>query len=192
MAEVRPRQTVAIEIRDDLLNSIRNQFYADAAPGQFQKDRNFLLTRVVLWPACYLDKRGVTLPPARYKAILLDVFNGIKAHGQTGAVKYWPGYLMHCVQTHFRIHGEDYYNEGKALRATLDKIIKKAPSIPTADPIRVMAEARNDLLKSSRTRPKRQSEAQITLLQIACNWSPIALFFASNLCAGSFLRPFFG
>jgi hypothetical protein len=185
--EARPRQTVAVEIRNDLLGVIRNQFYADAAPGQFQKDRNFLLTQVVLWPAGYLDKRGVTLPPQRYKAILLDVFNGIKAHGQTGAIKYWPGYLMHCVQTHFRVHGEEYYNEGKALRATLDKIIRKAPAIPTADPIRVMAEARNDLLKSSRTRPKHKSEAQIPLLQLACNALPFALFFGSNLCATAIL-----
>jgi hypothetical protein len=190
MPEARPRQTVAIEIRDDLLNAIRNQFYADAAPGQFQKDKNFLLTRVVLWPAGYLDKRGVTLPPARYKAILLDVFNGIKAHGQTGAIKYWPGYLCHCVQTHFRFHGEGYYEEGKALRASLDKILKKAPAIPVADPIRVMAEARNDLLKSSRSRRKTPVDTQIPLLQLLCNWSPVALFFGSNLCADSILRPF--
>jgi hypothetical protein len=150
MSEQRPRQTLAVEIRDDLLQVIRNQFYQDAPVGQFQKDRKFLLSRVVLWPAGYLDSRGVTLPPARYKAILLEVFNGIKQHGQTGAVKYWPGYLMHCVQTHFHVHGEDYYNEGKALRATLDKIVKKAPQIPTADPVRVMAEARRDLEKTVR------------------------------------------
>lgn len=190
MSEARPRQSVAAEIRDDLLQAIRNQFYTDAAPGQFQKDRTFLLTRVVLWPAGYLDKRGVTLPPARYKAILLDVFNGIKAHGQTEAIKYWPGYLMHCVQTHFRIHGEEYYNEGKALRATLDKIIRKAPSIPTVDPVRLLAEAKNDLLKSSRTRRKPKVETQIPLLQLLCNWLPTALFFASNLCAGCLLARF--
>jgi hypothetical protein len=183
MIEERPRQTVATEIRDDLLGAIRNQFYADAEPGQFQKDRNFLLTRVVLWPAGYLDKRGVTLPPERYKAILLEVFNGIKAHGQTGAIKYWPGYLMKCVQDHFKHHGEDYYNEGKTLRASLDKILKKAPRIPTADPVRVMAEARIDLLKSSRTRRKAPVDTQIPLLQLACNASPLALLFGSNLCA---------
>lgn len=187
MPEPRPRQSVATEIRNDLLSAIRNQFYPDAALGgepftQFQKDRHFLLTRVVLWPAGYLDKRGVTLPPERYKAILLEVFNGIKQHGSTEAIKYWPGYLMHCVQTHFRIHGEEYYEEGKALRATLDKIIKKAPAIPTADPIRVLAEARNDLLKSSRPRRKTQINTQIPLLQLLCTTLPIGLIFGSNLC----------
>jgi hypothetical protein len=124
----------------------------------------------------------VTLPPERYKAILLEIFNGIKQHGSTEAIKYWPGYLMHCVQTHFRIHGEEYYEEGKALRATLDKIIRKAPSIPTADPIRVLAEARNDLLKSSRPRRKTQINAQIPLLQLLCTTLPIGAFFGSNLC----------
>jgi hypothetical protein len=187
MPESRPRQSVAVEIRNDLLNAIRHQFYGDAPAKQFHQDKRFLLNNVVLWPAGYLDRRGVTLPPARYKAILLDVFNGIKAHGQTGAIKYWPGYLMQCVQSHFRIHGEEYYEEGKSLRASLDKIIRKAPAIPTADPIRVLAEARNDLLKSSRTRRKAPVDTQIPLLQLACNWVPIALFFASNLCAVSVL-----
>jgi hypothetical protein len=183
MAEPRPRQTLALEIRDDLLNAIRNQFYADAQPGQFQKDRKFLLSRVVLWPAGYLDRRGVTLPPERYKAILLDIFNGIKAHGQTGAIQYWPGYLCHCVQEHFKHHGEEYYEEGKSLRASLDKIIRRAPAIPVADPIRVLAEARRDLLKSPTTRRKPKVEAQIPLLQFLCNCLPMSLFFASNLCA---------
>jgi hypothetical protein len=186
MPEPRPRQTLAVEIRDDLLRVIRNQFYADAAPGQFQKDRTFLLTRVVLWPAGYLDRRGVTLPPERYKAILLDIFNGIKQHGQTGAIQYWPGYLMHCVQTHFRLHGEEYYEEGKALRLSLDRILKKTPSIPVIDPIRAMAEAKRDLLKSSRTRPKAPVDTQIPLLQLLCTTLPTSLLFASNLCVGRF------
>lgn len=183
MPEDRPRQTVAVEIRNDLLNAIRNQFYQDAPQDAFHKDKAFLLKNVVLWPAGYLDSRGVTLPPQRYKAIVLDVINGIKQHGQTEVVKFWPGYLMKCVQSHFRIHGEDYYNEGKALRASLDKILKKAPQIPTADPIRVMAEARRDLLKSSRTRRLPSVDTQIPLLQLACNALPFGLFFASNLCA---------
>jgi hypothetical protein len=186
MAEPRPRQTVAVEIRNDLLNVIRNQFYGDAPAKQFHQDKRFLLNNVILWPAGYLDRRGVTLPPERYKAILLDVFNGIKQHGQTGAVQYWPGYLMHCVQTHFRIHGEEYYEEGKSLRVSLDKIVKKAGSIPAADPIRVMAEARRDLLKSSRTRPKRSVDTQIPLFQLFCTTASIAAFFASNLCAVPF------
>lgn len=183
MAEQRPRQSVAVEIRNDLLGVIRNQFYADAPADQWHKDKAFLLKNVILWPAGYLDSRGVTLPPERYKAILLDVFNGIKNHGQTEAVKFWPGYLMVSVQSHFRIHGEDYYNEGKALRASLDKILKKAPAIPTVDPIRVMAEARIDLLKSSRTRRKAPVDTQMPLLQLICNLSAAGLFFASNLCA---------
>lgn len=164
--EARPRQSVALEIRSDLLNVIRHQFYADAPAVQFHQDKAFLLKNVILWPASYLDRRGVTLPPARYKAILLDVFNGIKQHGSTAAVKYWPGYLMVSVQSHFRLHGEEYYEEGKALRATLSKILSKAPQIPTADPVRVLAEHRRDLILSSRlakTRKVAKQDAQIHL-----------------------------
>jgi hypothetical protein len=32
MPEPRPRQSVATEIRNDLLSAIRNQFYPDASP----------------------------------------------------------------------------------------------------------------------------------------------------------------
>lgn len=84
----RPKQELPSEIIGDLLGVIRRQFYGDAEPTQWLKDQTFIKREVVTWPAAWLNKRGVTLPPARYKAILLDIFDGIKTHGATGAVKY--------------------------------------------------------------------------------------------------------
>jgi hypothetical protein len=123
-APERPRQDVGRQIVDDLLGVIRGQFYPDAK--SFYQDRAFLQRNVVLWPAKWLDQRGVTLPPARYKEILLEVFTGIKQHGQTGAVRYWPGYLMKCVQDHFKHHGEDYYEEGKSVRNLAERAVMAA------------------------------------------------------------------
>jgi hypothetical protein len=93
----RPKQSVPTEIVRDLMGAIRNQFYPDTlcagAEKQWFQDQQFLKVRVVLWPAAWLNKRGVTLKPDRYKQILLDIFADIKRHGATGAIKYWPGYL---------------------------------------------------------------------------------------------------
>ncbi|HUS37322.1 MAG TPA: hypothetical protein VM680_18390 [Verrucomicrobiae bacterium] len=188
--EARPRQSVAVEIRNDLLGVIRNQFYGDLEPKTFFKDQTFLLNNVILWPASWLDKRGVTLPPARYKAILLEVLNGIKQHGDTGSIKYWPGYLMKCVQSHFQIHGDEYYDEAKALRTTLAGVIKKAEKVPVADPIRAMAEARRDLLQAGRkTRQKAPKPVQQTLLQLGCIALASGLLFGSNLCVTALSGP---
>lgn len=165
MTQDRPKQSVPSEIKTDLLNAIRNSFYGDLPDKRWHSDKQFILVNVVLWPASYLNDKGVTLPPARYKAIVLDVLMGIKRHGQTESVKYWPGYLKHCLQTHFRIHGEEYYEEGKALRGRLDSVLKTMGQTPTADPIRVMAEARRDLIQEKRRKTQKgPKEAHQTLL----------------------------
>jgi DNA-binding FrmR family transcriptional regulator len=73
--------------------------------------------------ASWLNKKGVTLKPERYKQILLERLNEIKIHGQTQAIKYFPGYLKHVLQTHLKHHGQDYYDEGKALRALTENAL---------------------------------------------------------------------
>jgi hypothetical protein len=108
------------QLISDLLQVIRQQFYPDD-PKQFFQDRRFLL-RVVTWPATWCKSRGVFLPEKRYRSIFLDILRGIQNHGSTGAVKYWPGYLLHCVQQHFDHHGEEIYAEAKAVRTCIERV----------------------------------------------------------------------
>ncbi|HYE33338.1 MAG TPA: hypothetical protein VEH27_18085 [Methylomirabilota bacterium] len=165
----RPTQNTPSEVVSDLLSAIRNQFYADAEPKKWAQDAAFIRKNVVLWPAAWLNKRGVTLPPERYKQLLLDVFNEIKVHGKTGVVKYWPGYLMKCVQERFKHQEDAIYDEAKALRASIETALQMAGSAAAkVDPITVMAEARRDLLKQPRrspTKPKKQT-SQPDLFQL--------------------------
>ncbi len=159
----RDLQVTPEEIVADLMTVIRNKFYGDL-PDQFFKDQNFLRKNVVLWPAQWLDEKAVTLKPSRYKAILIDILTQVAIHG-TDTVKYWPGYLMSCVQRHFAIHGEEYYEEGKSLRAALDKsltAISRAHDAPRGvDPIRVMAQAQT-LAKAPKRRPAKPPVKQLT------------------------------
>ena len=123
--EARPREAIPQEIIQDVLAAIRSACYAsnDVAPKQWYQDRVFLLQRVVLWPAGWLHKRGVSLPPERYKEILLSIIKDIRIHGQASTVKYWPGYLAKCVQDHFKHNEDNLYNEAKAFRAVLERTL---------------------------------------------------------------------
>lgn len=147
---------------DDLLEALRGAFYADATPEQWHLDRFFLKIHVVTWPAFWLNKRGVTLRPERYKAILLGVFNEVKRHGATGEVKHWPRYLTHCVQQHFKHHGEEYYEEGKSLRASLEIALGKVEAARrTADPVQAIGQA-HDVLRTRRRQAKKAPDCQQT------------------------------
>ena len=117
----RPKQDLPAEIIGDLMGAIRNAFY----PGddRWFKNQQFIRFHVVTWPAAWLNAKGVTLPPARYKAIILDVLQGIKQHGKTEAVQFWPGYLKHCLQTHFKVHGQEIYEEAKAIRNQVERAL---------------------------------------------------------------------
>ena len=115
MNVTRPKQELPAEIVGDLLGAIKRDFCAEMGARQWVQSKRFLM-RVVTYPASRLNAQGVTVAPERYKEILLEIFKGIKQHGQTGAVKFWPGYLLKCVQSHWEVHGEEYYQEAKGIR----------------------------------------------------------------------------
>jgi hypothetical protein len=104
----------------------------------------------VLWPAGWLNRKGVTLPAERYKEIMQGLFVEIKVNA-SAALKYPPGYLMKCVQDHFRIQGEKYYDEGKAIRAKATSALfgaQKAARV--ADPVAALADAHKVLTATHR------------------------------------------
>lgn len=156
IAADRPRQEAPIGMVNDLLETIRRQFYGDITEERWNQDKYFLKIHVVTWPAAWLDKRGVTLPPARYQQILQDIFNGIKQHGQTGAVTHWPRYLTHCVQQHFKRHGDEYYNEGKSLRLAMDRALSRAEAAVGREPDLVASMAQvHRLMRQGRARAQK-------------------------------------
>lgn len=163
----RPKQQLPQEIVSDLMAAIRGPFYGDATPKQWAQDYHFIRDRVVLWPATWLDKRGITLKPERYKAIILEVLQDIKHHGNTGQIGYWPAYLAKCVQERFKHQSEAIYEEGKNLRAQMENVLTGLSSSARPhehDPIRVLAEARRDLLAAKKTRRAKTPAKQLSLL----------------------------
>jgi hypothetical protein len=112
---------VSLEATNELLGAIRNQFYPDE-PKRFFQDRNMLL-QAVTFPAKWLHERGVRLPETRYRTILLDILTTIKRHGNTARIQRFSAYLLHSVQEHMRHHGEEYYEEGKRFRDSVQDVM---------------------------------------------------------------------
>jgi hypothetical protein len=69
-------------------------------------------------PAAWLDERKVEISAERYQAILESILHTIKAHGRSPKqLGPFPcAYLHSCVEKHLAHHGDEYYEEGKAIR----------------------------------------------------------------------------
>jgi hypothetical protein len=161
----RARQETPADLVADLLQAIRAAFYQDSEPQRWFQDQSFLKRRVVLWPAGWLSSRGVSLKPERYKSLLLEIISEARDH-QTAQIKYAPAYLAKCVQSHFAVHGDEIYAEGKSLRTLAEHAILACKTAATAaqapDPIASLATAAH-LLKSPRRSAKPRPVKQLSL-----------------------------
>jgi len=143
----RIKQPTPVELRDACLNFLRTKFYAHPGDDKcFAQDRSRLLAWVVLWPASWLNGKGVTIHGDRYREIFIKTFMNAAAHLES-KVKYRPAYLRQVIQSHFKIHGEEYYDEAKSLRNQVESIMllvgKAGPK--EADPVKELAAAREIL-----------------------------------------------
>lgn len=168
MSVTRPKQQAPREIIDELIDLIRRQFCADLPKEEWWKMKRFM-RRVVTWPAGWMTGKGMAVPPKRYREILLGVFNTIKIHGNTDNVRYWPAYLLHSVQEHFKHHGEEYLDEAKAIEAKAHLALmglRRAPDSEVADRrIEALSSVHNALKprRQAKKKPGQDSE-QLSLL----------------------------
>ena len=158
------RQSCSQDLLNDLLEFLRQKYYAGHAVN-FVKDRKNLLKWVVLWPASWLIKKGVTLPEARYKQIFTAVF--LEAlQFQTAKVTYLPAYLRQVIQSHFDHHGDEIYEEAKSMRNLTDHVMLmagKSPRSAAPDPVADLARA-NSLLTAKKRVIKSAASNQPDLL----------------------------
>lgn len=156
-----------MELRDACLNFLRTKFYNQPGDDRcFAQDRSRLLAWVVLWPASWLNGKGVTIHGDRYREIFMKVFMQASAFVQS-KVKYRPAYLRQVIQSHFKIHGEDYYDEAKSVRNQVESIMllvgKAGPK--ETDPVKDLASARDILtaLKPKKASLKTPLNSQLNL-----------------------------
>lgn len=160
----RPKQVTPLELRDQCLDFLQRKFY-EGHPITFAKDRRRLLEWVVLWPAKWLDDRGVTITTDRYREIFMRVFMDALAFGTT-KITYLPAYLAKTIQSHFDHHGDEYYEEAKSVRALTENalaITGKLAQVAPPDPVRDLAAAAR-LLKPKKVPQQSPVKDQLTLL----------------------------
>ncbi len=68
--------------------------------------QHFIKRNVILWPARFMIGKGFTLPASRYEAIMRSIFQTIIQHGDTGVVKFWPGYPEAIVMRRVCVKGD--------------------------------------------------------------------------------------
>lgn len=164
------KQPCPKELTDALLSFLQRKFYIE--PGddkRFLQDRSRLLAWVVLWPASWLNARGVTLHGDAYREMFFKVMFQADSH-RSDRIKYRPAWLKMVLQSHFKIHGEEYLAEGKNLRNIADHLLLVAGQSrqPVSDPVRQMADARRILTsmqpkKLSKTLPKTPLNLELNL-----------------------------
>lgn len=163
----RPKQPTPKELTDDLLGFLQRKFYP-GNPKAYLQQRRHLLAWVVLWPASWLNAKGVSLTTERYRQIFMAVMMDAVVHG-TEKVKFPPAYLKQVIQSHFRIHGEEIYGEAKSARALVENVLLIAgrPAQAQPDPIRDLAAARAILVATKpakKTPPKAPLNDQLNLI----------------------------
>lgn len=110
----------------ELLEVVRRQFYAQLPPTHFHRDRR-MLVYALTWPAGWLDSRGLTCSPSRYRTLIADQLDDICTHGDPARYGvYFPAYLLKCLQDWFRHRSDALYAELKHIRNALDRILASA------------------------------------------------------------------
>lgn len=159
MKAVRQNQATPAEMVETLMGMIRGQFYGDLPADKWFADRAFVKKNVVLWPATWLNARGLTLAPERYQAILVEKINDLKRHA-TGTIRNPSGYLMRCLQDHFAHHEDELHDEAKAFTASVERAIGTLRTAPAADAVAALATAAAVIAPKRRQQggPKGQGE----------------------------------
>lgn len=166
MKPFRPKQQTPKELTDTLVDFLRRKFYENDNVA-FAKDRKRLLAWVVLYPAWWLNQRGVTLPSDKYRERFFKVFLDVKAFG-TDKIDYRPGYLRFVIQKHFEHHGEEIYEQAKSIRSQVEHVLLstgKRPDSADQHPTDTMAQARSliDTSRAKKPSPTPPKKDQLSL-----------------------------
>lgn len=148
------KQPTPAEMLDSCLSVVEAKFY----PGHrvaFEKDKPRLLAWVIFYPAKWLNERGVTIPATRYLEVFRAIMIDAAAHGDLGSITYLPAWLAKVIQSHFAMHGEELYDEAKAMRNLVENAIVVAGRHiqPETDVVQAMVDA-NRVLNVAKGRRK--------------------------------------
>ncbi len=152
---VQPRPTVEVaqEFMVEFTFMIRRQFCPDWSDRAWCQSL-WMVRRAVTYPAEWLNERHLLVSAQRYREILLTLIQDIKRNA-TGEIGFPPGYLLKCVQDHFRFHADEYNAEGKAARDAVARVLdgaKVTAAAPADDFVQRLADAHRLIKKPGRAK----------------------------------------
>lgn len=149
-------------VLDSLLALVRRKFY-EGDDASFFKDRWNLLQWALLWAAReWFKPKEVELPAERYREILSTVIIEAAAHVR-GRIHYRPAYLKMVIQSHFAIHGDEYYEEAKSLRTAAEAALLALGKLPSRAGSSLVDDftAASKLLDGTKPRRKKAAPAPV-------------------------------
>ena len=152
-----------------LLDQIKAQFYDHKQPEKrFYQDRRMLLYALT-WPAKWLDQRGLPITPQSYQELIKRRLEDIQNHGEK-QFRYFPRYLLKCIQDWFAHHGDELYEELKHVRnqlCTIEELLQQHPHAQTEPQhthVTRLADAHQIIKQQIYVNKIRQSSQQLELL----------------------------
>ncbi|NOS72025.1 MAG: hypothetical protein HOP33_19120 [Verrucomicrobia bacterium] len=160
-------QQTPAEVLEALLGLVQRKFYAGDAVN-FAKDRKRILQWCLLWPAReWFKPKSISLPAARYQEILTKVIMEATIH-QAEKINYIPAWLARVIQSHFEMHGDEIYEEGKAVRNVTENALLALGKLPVREDVLVndFAAASHllDAAKPARRKQTPKTDNQLNLL----------------------------
>lgn len=119
-----------------LLERVRRVFYKDTigvppiAQRPFFQDRSMLI-RGLCHPAEFMvQKQWPRLSAEKYESMICTVLRTISEHGVPAAAMRRRGaYIVHCLQEHWRINWDQYYETAKANDLAADTLKSLSPKV---------------------------------------------------------------
>ena len=153
---------------EKLLAQIKQRFYTcKSSDKQFYADRRMLLYALT-WPGNWLEQRGLPISAQRYEQLLTQRFKAIAQHGDPERYqRYFPAYLLKCLQDWFAHHGDELYEELKHIRNylySIEALLQECTSQRPEDIVAPMAQAHAILKSQCRSKhSKKEDNRQLEL-----------------------------
>ena len=148
---------------DKLLAQIKQNFYTCTLSDKaFYADRRMLLYALT-WPASWLDQRGLSVSAQQYETLISQRLKAIAHYGDPKRYeRYFPRYLLKCMQDWFAHHGDELYEELKHVRNhlhSIEALLQRCTSERAEDIVTPMAQA-HAILKNQQRRKHCKDDTQ--------------------------------
>ena len=152
---------------EKLLAQIQQNFYTcESSEKQFYADRRMLLYALT-WPGKWLEQRGLPITAQHYEQLLTQRLKAIAQHGRSQRYqRYFPGYLLKCLQDWFAHHGDELYEELKHVRNhlhSIEALLQGCTSQRAEDIVTPMAQAHAILRSQQRHKHCKDDTQQLKL-----------------------------